>query len=177
MPLSHEGFWLRFYNGNAHKCKFSLKAIAVWFFYVYTNNTGNINKGRQVGIPSVLQLLAGSPFPWNTHSHKRAVMSPWSFLYCRPVRAVEQTVELRILRWVNRHNGDHQLPSPAPVRVLRRRRGDCTDQCTGGQADSLVSYPDNKVHGANMGPIWGRQDQGGPHVGPMNFAIWVVRVS
>ena len=32
--------------------------------------------------------------------------------------------------------------------------------------------PDSKVHGANMGPIWGRQDQGGPHVGPMNFAIW-----
>ena len=28
------------------------------------------------------------------------------------------------------------------------------------------------VHGANMGPIWGRQDPGGPHVGPMNFAIW-----
>ena len=23
----------------------------------------------------------------------------------------------------------------------------------------------------NMGPIWGRQDPGGPHVGPMNFAI------
>ena len=35
------------------------------------------------------------------------------------------------------------------------------------------NYPDNKVHGANMGPIWGRQDPGGPHVGPMNFAIWV----
>ena len=32
--------------------------------------------------------------------------------------------------------------------------------------------PDNKVHGAYMGPIWGRQDPGGPHVGPMNFAIW-----
>ena len=30
----------------------------------------------------------------------------------------------------------------------------------------------SKVHGANMGPIWGRQDPGGPHVGPMNFAIW-----
>ena len=26
--------------------------------------------------------------------------------------------------------------------------------------------PDNKVHGANMGPIWGRQDSGGSHVGP-----------
>ena len=34
--------------------------------------------------------------------------------------------------------------------------------------------PDSKVHGANMGPIWGPQDPGGPHVGPMNFAIWEV---
>ena len=33
---------------------------------------------------------------------------------------------------------------------------------------------DSKVHGANMGPIWGRQDPGGPHVSPMNFAIWEV---
>ena len=23
-----------------------------------------------------------------------------------------------------------------------------------------------------QGPIWGRYDPGGPHVGPMNFAIW-----
>ena len=35
------------------------------------------------------------------------------------------------------------------------------------------TYPDSKVHGTNMGPIWGRQDPGRPHVGPMNFAIWV----
>ena len=34
-------------------------------------------------------------------------------------------------------------------------------------------FPDSKVHGANMGPIWGRQDPGGTHAGPMNFAIWV----
>ena len=32
---------------------------------------------------------------------------------------------------------------------------------------------DSKVYWAIMGPIWGRQDPGGPHVGPMNFAIWV----
>ena len=32
--------------------------------------------------------------------------------------------------------------------------------------------PDSKVHGDNMGPIWGRHDQCWPHVGPMNFAIW-----
>ena len=30
----------------------------------------------------------------------------------------------------------------------------------------LTGNPDSKVHGANMGPIWGRQD-----VGPMNLAI------
>ena len=26
--------------------------------------------------------------------------------------------------------------------------------------------------GPTWGPIWGLQDPGGPHVGPMNFAIW-----
>ena len=34
------------------------------------------------------------------------------------------------------------------------------------------TIPDSKVHGANMGPIWGRQDPGGPHVDPVDFAIW-----
>ena len=34
-------------------------------------------------------------------------------------------------------------------------------------------FPDSKVHGANMGPTWERQDPCWPHVGPMNFAIWV----
>ena len=37
---------------------------------------------------------------------------------------------------------------------------------------NAYDIPDSKVHGANMGPIWGRQDPGGPHAGPMNFAIW-----
>ena len=37
----------------------------------------------------------------------------------------------------------------------------------------ICRYPDSKVHGANVGPTWGRQDPGGPHVGPMNFANWV----
>ena len=46
----------------------------------------------------------------------------------------------------------------------------CTGNVGGRQGDKL---PDSKVRGAKMGPIWGRQDPGGPHVGPMNFAIWV----
>ena len=36
----------------------------------------------------------------------------------------------------------------------------------------LYLTPDNKVHGANMGPTWGRQDPDGPRVGHMNLAIW-----
>ena len=35
----------------------------------------------------------------------------------------------------------------------------------------LGSLADSKVYGANMGPTWGRQDQGGPNIGQMNFAI------
>ena len=41
---------------------------------------------------------------------------------------------------------------------------------TEGAADA---YPDRKIHGANVGPTWGSQDPGGPHVGHMNLAIWV----
>ena len=38
-------------------------------------------------------------------------------------------------------------------------------------------YPDSKVHRANMGPTWGQQDPGGPHVGHVNLAIWVLIVA
>ena len=41
------------------------------------------------------------------------------------------------------------------------------------QMESIYVFPDSKFHGANMGPMWGRQDPGGSHVGPMIFAIWV----
>ena len=37
--------------------------------------------------------------------------------------------------------------------------------------DTRWNHPDSKVHGANMGLTWGRQDPGGPHVGHMNIAI------
>ena len=36
----------------------------------------------------------------------------------------------------------------------------------------LLNIPDGKVHGANMGPTWGRQVPGRPHVGHVNLAIW-----
>ena len=46
------------------------------------------------------------------------------------------------------------------------------NQQTKRYESSNTNTPNSKVHRANMGPIWGRQDPGGPHVGPMNFAIW-----
>ena len=45
-----------------------------------------------------------------------------------------------------------------------------------GRTHIRNQYPDSKVHGANMGPIWGRQDPDGAHVGPMNLAIWVYQL-
>ena len=40
--------------------------------------------------------------------------------------------------------------------------------------DQFVTYPDSKIYGAKMGPTWGRQVPGGPYIGHVNFAIWVV---
>ena len=37
-----------------------------------------------------------------------------------------------------------------------------------------ITFPDSKVLGANIGPTWVLLAPNGPHVGPMNFAIWVV---
>ena len=34
-----------------------------------------------------------------------------------------------------------------------------------------ANFPDNKVHGVNMGPTWVLSALVGPHVGPMNLAI------
>ena len=54
-----------------------------------------------------------------------------------------------------------------------------TDNSTFVYRDAVVyfdDYPGSKVHGANMGPTWGRQEPGEPHVGHMNRAIWVISV-
>ena len=37
--------------------------------------------------------------------------------------------------------------------------------------------PDSKIHVANMGPTWGRQDPGGLHVGHTSLAIWDISIS
>ena len=37
-----------------------------------------------------------------------------------------------------------------------------------------ISYPDRKVHGANIGPTWVLSVPDGLHVGPMDLAIKVM---
>ena len=56
------------------------------------------------------------------------------------------------------HNGSVMPPSTS----VAANHHDCGLQCN----------PDSKVHGANMGPIWGWQDPGGPHVGPWTLLSW-----
>ena len=60
---------------------------------------------------------------------------------------------------------------PVMIYIYAIRRGLVKDLDQRGMYTD--NYPNSKVHGADMGPIWGRQDPGGPHVGSMNFAIWV----
>ena len=56
-----------------------------------------------------------------------------------------------------------------PTRVLS---APCWPHEPSYQGISTQTSLDSKVHGANMGPTWGRQDPGGPHVGQVNLAIW-----
>ena len=57
--------------------------------------------------------------------------------------------------------------------LLETIKAQFTDEYTslGLNGDGDISYPDSKVHEANMGPTWVLSAPGEPHVGPMNFAI------
>ena len=58
----------------------------------------------------------------------------------------------------NQTMGKQNTTKQNPVHILRQRRS--------------YLHKKRKFHGASMGPIWGRQDPGGPNVGSLNFAIW-----
>ena len=85
----------------------------------------------------------------------------------------------RELSWIL-HNCQINKPAMFPV-PIRQHQMWCLASRYGWQHGHISCHlhtqwhngnPDSKVHGANMGPIWGWQDPGGPHVGPMNFAFW-----
>ena len=41
------------------------------------------------------------------------------------------------------------------------------------EVEIMATFPDSKVHGANMGLTWVLSAPDGPHVDLMNFTIWV----
>ena len=45
------------------------------------------------------------------------------------------------------------------------------ENCRALEPENSAHYPDNKFHGANMGPTWVLAAPDGPHVGPMSLAI------
>ena len=62
-----------------------------------------------------------------------------------------------------------------------------TQSCTNGVTQCSITvvlrrrfparenkFPDRKFHSANMGPTWVLPAPGGPHIGQLNLAIWVV---
>ena len=86
----------------------------------------------------------------------------------------------RVIRWLYVRNFEHAQISPMDTLDINVHVMDKTDTWTDGYSmfnrlPYIVysDHADSKVYGANMGPTWGRQDPGGPHVGPIYLAIWV----
>ena len=101
----------------------------------------------------LISVIVASPTSWEAYHSPRLRLGPW---------------------WVSQFVGEAtktsvlvSIPKSVPELKLihASKRG------------HWWHYPDCKVHWDIMGPIWGRQDPGGPHVGPMNSAFWVVSVS
>ena len=95
------------------------------------------------------------PSYWYRKSHcgNKTILRP-SYLH----NGIPFTTKTTSLYWIDRVYRMKLHCASSLIRLL---------QCQWSDHD-----PDSKVYGANMGPIWGRQDPGGPHVGPMNLAIW-----
>ena len=72
----------------------------------------------------------------------------------------------------NDHDGvsNHQPHGCLLNRLFRRRSKKTSKLRVTGL--KLLHDPDSKIHGANMGPTWVLSAPDGPHVGPMNLAIW-----
>ena len=69
-----------------------------------------------------------------------------------------------VCMWWNHCRSVYWLGFPSAVCNNEQPRQWFKDACR-------LNGPDCKVHGANMGPTWGWQVPGGPHVCPMNLAI------
>ena len=117
------------------------------------------------GVPVKTHGLDSEGMYWlKTQKHKVPAEGEW--------------YELDVKRWIRAWAHDPSM-NHGIVITAEDTVGEPQVVSLGGYDNTYVSYgqwglclsgrfPDSKVHGANMGPIWGRQDPDGPHVGPMN---------
>ena len=86
----------------------------------------------------------------------------WSF--CLGLRELRTSTDIRVMLHITRPDRPAMHIGCVDVKAFVNQTITTTK--------ARYSISDSKVYGANMGPIWGRQDPRGPHVGPMNSAIW-----
>ena len=115
--------------------------------------------------------------------HKWLVIRSFDVLFVLGISGCWQTVNCvgiwdAITHMWRHGNGTPRCPKSSPNRTVEWRKYTMSSDfyLRSCQHERFLygTFPDNKVHGANMGPAWGRQDPGGPHDGPINLAIGIV---
>ena len=84
--------------------------------------------------------------------------------FCLGLRELRTSTDIRVIIHITRPDRPAMYIGCVGVKAFVNQTITTTN--------ARYSISDSKVHRANMGPIWDRQDPGGPHVGPMDFAIW-----
>ena len=102
------------------------------------------------------------------HNGRDSVTIIYSTVYSDTDQRKHQSSASLVFVW-GIHRGQVNSPHKWPVTRKMFPFDDVITNTSGGWQD----FPDNKVHGANMGPTWDRQDPGGPHVGHINLVIGV----
>ena len=80
------------------------------------------------------------------------------------IKLISSTYLLIVLHLIHIHN--RQITKAATLLALYYGSLDCIWLIMRWGANNKQGVPDNKVHGANMGPIRGQQDPGGPMLAP-----------
>ena len=125
-----------------------------------------------------LNFSEGNPPEWKQDIPGRLDVT-WCALRCYIGSTRWQLPVVKPLQWHHMRSG---RPKSTATRlfVLLLTQADDKEHIQAhftGPSLWVWGAPDSKVHGAILRPIWGRQDPDGPHVGPMNFAVWAgVRV-
>ena len=123
--------------------------------------------GSGVSNPSVSFLLIGSSSPSNN--------TPWPPRYFAVgITSTGNSASKLLLTASHFHHGSpsHDFSGSCHSACNTHHCCSFVPECNTLGYAKIHASPDSKIHGANMRPTWGRLDPGGPHVGPMNLAIW-----